>query len=73
MILLCKPKSASFVGRDELAKLFEDSEGGRWVELLQAASEFAQVAWRKSQRTEEEERVRRGQAAQSRVERGQVS
>ena len=34
------PKSVGSVGRDELAKRIDDFEGGRWVELLEAAVAF---------------------------------
>ena len=73
MMILCKPRSVGSVGRDELAKRIQHFEEGRWVQLLEAASEFEQAVRRSSQCTEEEQMVRRGQAAQSRVERGQVS
>ena len=73
MMILCKPRSAGSVGRDELAKRIEDFEGGRWVELLEAAVAFIPGVRHRTQCTEEEDMIRRGEAAQSRVERGQVS
>ena len=73
MMILYKPRSVGSVGRDELAKRIQDFEEGRWVQLLEAAFDFEQAVRRSSQCTEEEQMVRRGQAAQSRVERGQVS
>ena len=60
MMILCKPRSAGSVGRDELAKWIEDFEGGRWVELLEAAVVFIPGVRHRTQCTEEEDLIRRG-------------
>ena len=73
MMILCTPKSVGSVGRDELAKRIDDFECGRWVELFEAVSPFTPCVRHRTQCTEEEDMIRRGPAAQSWVERGQVS
>ena len=62
------------MGRDELAKRADDFARGRWIELLQAASETeVQPRHTTVVRSETEDQVRRGQAALCRVRRGQLS
>ena len=56
----------------ELAKRVTDFERGRWMELLEAASRFTPSTHSRHPCTEEEQ-MRRGQAAQSRIRQGQVS
>ena len=72
VMLLHRPRGTGSVGRDELAERIVDFEGGRWIHLLNAASAFAPARPRQPG-TAEEEWKRRGEAAQSRVQRGQVS
>ena len=43
------------------------------MELLEVASRLTPSNHSRHERTEEEEQIRRGQAAQSRIQRGQVS
>ena len=59
-MILSKPKSVGSVGRDELAKRVDDFEGGRWVELLEAAFAFTQGMRHRTHCTEEEDMIRRG-------------
>ena len=60
-------------GRDELAKRADDFARGRWIELFQAASETEAPRHTTVVRSETEDQVRKGQAALSRVRRGQLS
>ena len=74
MMLMRRPRGTESVGRDELAKRADDFARSRWIELLQAASETeAQPRHTTVVRSETEDQVRRGQAALSRVRRGQLS
>ena len=73
IMLLHRPRSSGSVGRDELAKRVTDFERGRWTELLETAARFIPSSHSRHERTEEEEQMRRAQAAQSRIQRGQVS
>ena len=73
IMLLHWPRSSGSVRRDELAKQVTDFEIGRWMELLEAASRFNPSSHSRHERTEEEEQMRRAQAAQSPIQRGQVS
>ena len=73
IMLLHRPRSSGSVGRDELAKRVTDFERGRWTELLEIASRFTPSSHSRHERTEEEEQMRRAQAAHSRIQRGQVS
>ena len=72
-MILHRPRSSGSVGRDELAKRVTDFERGRWMELLEVASRFTLSSYSRRARSEEEEQIRRGQAAQSRIQRDQVS
>ena len=66
-MLLHRPKHS----RDELAKRADDFAQGRWLSLLTTAQQQNTV---RITRTEQvDDHVRRGMAAQSRVERGHVS
>ena len=73
-MLLHRPRGSGSVGRDELAQIVADFEGGRWIQLLDAASAFTPARPRQTTITVEEEQKRRGQAAQSRtgVDRGGI-
>ena len=71
-MLLHREVSGS-VGRDELAQRVADFEGGRWIQLLDAASAFTPARPRQTTITAEEEQKRRGLVVQSRIQRGQVS
>ena len=72
-MMLHRPRGSGSMGRDELAQRVADFEEGRWIQLLDAASAFSPARPRQTTITAEEEQKRRGQAAQSRIQRGQVS
>ena len=72
VLLLHKPSGTGSIGRDELAKRADDFAAGRWLELLtQATSHTVQQSH--TTLTEEQEELRRVQAAQARIRQGQVS
>ena len=71
MLLLPRPRHSGTVGRDELVQHADDFARGSWRELWMAAREHPIHAFR--QQVDEDTNSRRGAAAQSRVERGQVS
>ena len=73
VMLLHRPRGSGSVGRDELAQRVADFEGGRWIQLLDAASAFTPARPRQTTLTAEEEQKRRGLVVQSRIQRGQVS
>ena len=73
-MLLHQPRCAGIIGRDELARRADQFAAGRWIELLNQAR---QTGTRMSRATpdfdEVEDQRRRGNAAQSRIQHGQVS
>ena len=71
IVLLHKPKHGGTVGRDELAQRADDFSRGRWADLIFAATQHG--GRRGSPKDVRDEQRRRGLAAQSRVEKGQVS
>ena len=71
VLLLHKPSGTGSIGRDELAKRADDFVAGRWLELLQATSHT--VPQCHTTLTEEQDELRRVQAAQARMRQGQVS
>ena len=75
-MLLHRPKGAGFVGRAELVHRFNDFQQGHWEQLWHRAQAAASARFSRastSGATEEEDHRRRGRAAQSRVQQGQVS
>ena len=72
-MLLHRPRNTGSVGRDELARRVTEFQQGHWVQLMREANEFQFQSRPASTRTPEEETSRRALAAQSRVQRGQVS
>ena len=72
-MLLHRPRNTGSVGRDELARRVTEFQQGHWVQLMRETNEFQFQSRPASTRTPEEETSRRALAAQSRVQRGQVS
>ena len=74
VMLLHRPSGAGSVGRSELANQADFFARGLWTDLIQKAREAVpQPRSTPPPRTAVEEQVRRERAAQSRVQRGQVS
>ena len=72
IMLLHRPRHTGSVGRDELCHRADEFVRGRWADLLNDAQDHAVRQPRKSQQGHDD-KARRGAAAQSRVQRGQVS
>ena len=73
VMLLHRPVGTGSVGRTELAQRADDFARGLWTDLLRKACEMSPRSRSTSPpRTVVEEQERRGRAAQSRVQRGQV-
>ena len=74
MMLLHRPRGSGSVGRDELCKRADEFARGHWMELIQSARNSHRTPSSPGvERTDEEERTRRGVVAQERVMQGQVS
>ena len=74
MMLLNKPKGWGSVGRDELALRVDRFSRGEWLTLLEdARANMPKLRPGENSLDVMAEQQRRGKAAQSRVERGQVS
>ena len=74
MMLLNKPKGWGSVGRDELALRVDRFLRGEWLTLLEdARANMPELRSGENSLDVTAEQQRRGKAAQSRVERGQVS
>ena len=71
MLLFHRPRHSGTVGRNELAQRADDFARGSWRELWTAAREHPNPGVR--HQGDEDANSRRRAAAQSRVERGQVS
>ena len=71
--LLHRPRGCGSVGRDELALRADRFARGQWFELLEDAQSHVPVRPGSNPQDQTQENARRGRAAQSRVERGQVS
>ena len=67
------PEDVVLLARDELALRADRFARGLWFELLEDAQSHVPVRPRSNPQDQTQENVRRGRAAQSRVERGQVS
>ena len=75
-MLLHRPKGVGSVGRAELVHRFNDFQQGHWEQLWHRAQAAASARFSRaptSGATEKEDHRRRGRAAQSRVQQGQVS
>ena len=72
VMLLHRPRHTGSVGRDELAKRADDFGRGKWTELIECARGNVQDHCCSSADVVKDD-ARRGEAAQSRVRRGQVS
>ena len=74
MMLLHRPRGTGSIGRDELALRADHFMAGRWRSLIASAQECV-LQPRKIERDQivHNEQERRGRAAQSRVQQGQVS
>ena len=73
-MLLHRPRCAGSIGRDELARRADQFAAGRWTELINQARQTATRISRVTPDLDEaEDQRRRGNAAQSRIQHGQVS
>ena len=72
MLLLHRPKHVGCVGRDELAKRADRLVRGQWSDLIAEVRACASRTCPVPQNVTDDD-IRRGLAAQSRVQRGQVS
>ena len=72
IMLLHRPRHTGSVGRDELCHRADEFVRGRWADLLNDAQDHAVRQPRRSPHGHDD-KARRGAAAQSRVQRGQVS
>ena len=72
MMLLHRPRGTGSIGREELSKRADDFAHGRFSQLLSRANQVAE-SQRHTRNTVTDTIERRGRAAQSRVEAGQVS
>ena len=73
IMLLHKPTGVGSVGRSELVHRADMFARGCWQELIHQARQSIAARPVERQFTEEEDRQRRGKAAQNRVQQGQVS
>ena len=74
LMLLHRPRGTGSLGRDELARRAELFAEGRWVELIERARQCATpISMTKPELDEGQEQQRRGNAAQRRIQQGQVS
>ena len=73
MMLLHKPKGVGSVGRNELAQRINLFQRGSWAQLIHQACSVPRVRSSQQASIEEEEQAHRGKAAQTRVQKGQVS
>ena len=74
LMLLHRPRGTGSLGRDELARRAELFAEGRWVELIERARQCATpIFGTKPELDEGQEQQRRGNAAQRRIQQGQVS
>ena len=73
-MLLHRPRGTGALGRSELSFRAEEFARGHWRALIEAALQDSPAQSRaRPERSDTEERERRGKAAQARVQRGQVS
>ena len=73
LLLLHRPRGCGSLGRDELALRADRFVRGQWFELLEDAQSQVPVRPGRNPQDQTQENARRGRAAQSRLERGQVS
>ena len=73
LLLLHRPRGCGSLGRDELALRADRFARGQSFELLEDAQSHVLVLPGRNLQDQTQENARRGRAAQSRVERGQVS
>ena len=73
VMLLGRPRGCGSIGKDELALRSDKFARGEWLELLDEARTNTQGNRPRVTKSDSEESGRRGRAAQSRVQRGQVS
>ena len=72
-MLLHRPRNTGSLGRDELAQRVVKFQRDQWAQLIREANECSSLPSLVPPRTPEEEAIRRGLIAQSRVQREQVS
>ena len=73
LMLLHRPRGSGSVGRDELAQRADDFAQGHWIALLRNARRSVVEVRGRIAKSEAQEQARRGRAALSRVQQGQVS
>ena len=73
VMLLHRPRGSGSVGRDELAQRADDFARGHWIALLHNARRSVVEVRGRIAKSEAQEQARRGRAALSRVQQGQVS
>ena len=73
VMLLHRPRGSGSVGRDELAQRADDFARGHWIALLHNARLSVVEGRGRIAKSKAQEQARRGRAALSRVQQGQVS